>query len=537
MQHIDLESAVNRQSWEWLLDLTPRLDIIVEVVDSHGTPVFPVGSTEEAAAFRTALTAPDSSLQAAIADAPSKKPVFLSVGTLQAVCSGLVAGGALFVARNLTGAEPVEECRQDLESIASWLAGAIEASLAQTSSMSVESYRIVSFRRILREATARGSIRKVVGAFVEALSVWDDVRVRCYIAGANGGYLSYGSTLTTLPSSADRLGEAVAPPHGRIVRLSRADVDRLGLISEPGDTLIQRVLVGDIAWLLVFSGMIDDREQVRLRLYSDILRESLSDVVTMMTSRLVAEVTRYQRPVNETPETTAQTALDQLIAAVNGQRGAMSVATTGGRQILAVGNADLSVPPDQPWRHRLEVKSSNADSMVTAVFEREQGAFTAFEREIALAGVAIAHRAMQPVSQRSNDVERRRRFQPIDTVFDQLATDVIAAGRPASVIVVSVEAAAQHPGALPAWIGKIRAQLRVGDYAGILSDREIAVLLCGASATHAAMVSARLTNMLTAEDSTGAFHHPSIGMSTRAPNSSFEGSIVGVARALAASRH
>src|SRR4029434_466976 len=100
-------------------------------------------------------------------------------------------------------------------------AGAIEASLAQTSSMSVESYRIVSFRRLLREATARGSIRKVVAAFVEALSVWDDVRVRCYIAGANGGYLSYGSTLTTLARSADRLGEAVAPPHRRTRRPSR----------------------------------------------------------------------------------------------------------------------------------------------------------------------------------------------------------------------------------------------------------------------------------------------------------------------------
>ena len=121
MQHIDLDSAVSRQSWEWLFDLAPRLDIIVEVVDSHGAPVFPVGSTPEAAALRAALTAPDSSLQAAIADAPSQKPVFFSIATLQAVCSGLAAGGALVVARNLTGAEPLEESRQDLESIANWL--------------------------------------------------------------------------------------------------------------------------------------------------------------------------------------------------------------------------------------------------------------------------------------------------------------------------------------------------------------------------------------------------------------------------------
>ena len=212
-------------------------------------------------------------------------------------------GGVLFVARSLTGGDSVDECRQDLESIGNWLTGAIEASLAQSSAISVESYRIVSFRRILREATSRGSIRKVVGAFVEALSVWDDVRVHCYIAGAGGGFFQYASALATLSASPDQLDEAVVPQHGRMVRLSRADVDRLGLVSEPGDTLMLRILVGDIAWLLVFSGMIDDREQVRLRVYSDILRESLHDVVTMTTSRLVAEVSRPQRPTNEPFET------------------------------------------------------------------------------------------------------------------------------------------------------------------------------------------------------------------------------------------
>ena len=52
----DLESAVSRQSWEWLVDLAPRLDIIIEMVDSGGLPVFPVGSSREAAAFRVLLT-------------------------------------------------------------------------------------------------------------------------------------------------------------------------------------------------------------------------------------------------------------------------------------------------------------------------------------------------------------------------------------------------------------------------------------------------------------------------------------------------
>ena len=179
MQQSDLESAVSRQSWEWLVDLAPRLDIVIEMVDSHGVPVFPPASTQDAAAFRAMLAAPDSSLQAAIADVSAKKAVFLSLDTMQVVCCGVGTGGVLCVARNVTGADLVEECRHDLESIANWLAGAIEASLAQTSSISVESYRIVSFRRIVGEATSRGSSRKVIGAGIEGLSVWDDVRVRC----------------------------------------------------------------------------------------------------------------------------------------------------------------------------------------------------------------------------------------------------------------------------------------------------------------------------------------------------------------------
>ena len=190
MQQTDLESAVGRQSWDWLVDLAPRLNIIVEMIDEHDVPVFPVGSTPEAVAFRAMITTGEPAIRSAVSDVlHSKKPVFVSVGGVQVVCCGLNAEAVLLVARHVTSADSVEECRQDLESIGHWLTGAIEASLSQTSAISVEPYRIVSFRRILREATSRGSIRKVVGGFIEALSVWDDVRVRCYIAGAAGGFL------------------------------------------------------------------------------------------------------------------------------------------------------------------------------------------------------------------------------------------------------------------------------------------------------------------------------------------------------------
>ena len=536
MQQTDLESAVSRQSWEWLVDLAPRLDIIVEMVDDHQSPVFPVGSTREAADFRTMLTSGEPTIRSAMSDVlESRKPVFVSIDRVQAVCRALASGGVLFVGRRIADSDSVEECRQDLEAIAHWLTSAIDATLAESSAISVEPYRIVSFRRILREATTRGSARKVIGAVVEALSVWDDVRARCYVAGATDGFVAYGAALAASPSTHDRLDDVVAPTHGRIVRLSRTEVERLGIVAEPGDTLMLRIVAGDIAWLLVFSGMIDDREQVRLRVYSDILRESLNDAASMATSRVAVEVTRPQRPPNEAPDVSGQIALDQLMDAVSATRGVF-VLTGAGRPALTIGLTDLLSRSDEPDGNRLVVKSSDGDSVMAVVFEREQSPFTALDRETILAGLTVVHRSMQTGLQRSNDSERRRRFKPIDSVFDQMAANAVATGREASVVVVSVDAAAGRDGLLAASVGKIRAQLRAGDFAGVLSDREIAVLLCGASSDHAALVSARLMKMLKSGDSTGAFLNPAIGMTTRSPESSFEGSLVGAARARATRR-
>ena len=535
MRHTDLEGAINRQSWEWLADLAPRLDIIVEMLDAEDAPVIPAGSSQDAASFRTLLTGGEATIRAAVSDVRgSNKRIFVSVESFQALCCGLTTGSALLLARNLTGAESVGECREDLEAIGNWLTGAIEESLRQASSISVEPYRIISFRRILREAASRGSIRRVIGAFVEALSVWDDVRVRCYITGANGGLVEYGSPLESSPLADGEPDEAVVPQHGRMIRLSRVDADRFRLVAEPGDTIILRMLVSDIPWLLVFSGMIDDSEQVRLRLYSDILRESLSNVVMVTTSRLVAEVSRSTRSTNEPRESQAQTVLDQLTNAMSSQRGALALTTSSGRHALAVGDSDL-LSPEEGRPDRMTVKSSEAGSVLTVAFERERRPFTAFDREMAFAGVAVVHRWIQSAEQ-STAVERRRRARAVDAVFDQLAAAAIATGRHASVIVVALDGAGLRPGILPGWVGRIRAQLRAGDYAGLLSEREIAVLLCGASAAHASVVSARLMRMFQSDDRSGAFVHPAIGMTTRTPDSPFEGSIVGAARTLASAR-
>jgi hypothetical protein len=536
MHALDLDGAMNRQSCEWLGEVAVRLNVVVEVLDAQRTVLCPVGATFDAAALRRAIAGGEPSVLDTIADASrSKTPVPIAVEALQALCFGLSTGGALVLARRLAVNEQPDECRHDLESIGAWLTGALEASLGQPNAVGVEPYRIVSFRRILREATARGSLRRVVGAFVEALSVWDDVRVSGYVAGAAGGFFQYVSTMGTHPSSTpDHLDETGLPPIGRMVRLTRAEADRLGVAPDPGDTLILRLLIGtDTEWVLVFSGMIDDRVEVRLRVYSDMLRESLNDVLSTTTNRIVAEVSRRPTTAHESIDSAIRQALEHLTSAVSARQSGLILATPAGRQTMAIGNAELVAAIDQPRFNRLVVRSSDAGGVMTVVLERDPPPFAAFEREIAQAAVAAMHPWVQAAVSRTNDTERRQSFRPIDLMFDQLATEAIASGQQASVIVMSIDAGLLRPGLLPMWVGRIRGQLRGGDRAGMLSDREIAVLLCGASADQAAVVSARLKRMIESDDVSRAAVHTTIGVTTRVPDLPFEGSLVGAARASA----
>jgi hypothetical protein len=534
MQLLEHDS-VPRQSFDWLVELALRLNVVIEVIDVYDTPVCPVGSTRDAATVRTLLTNSEPSLRGAMSAAVrSRAPVSVVVEGLQFGCFRLASGGVLLLARRLDTEDMTDECREDLESIGPWLTGAIDASLAQPNTVSAEGYRLVSFRRILREASARGSLRQVIGAFIEALSVWDDVRVRAYVAGASGGFFEYASSMTAHPSSSEPIDETVVPRPGHIIRLTRADVDRAGLTIDPGDTVVARMSIGSgTAWALVFSGMINDAVQVRLRVYADILRESLNDVLTTSISRIVAELSRRHAPVNEPIGTAALTALERLATAVGARQAGLLVTTTTGRQALAVGNGDLLSSLDRPRGTRLLVRSSDAGGVMTVVFDRDHTTFTAFEREIAQAGVAALQPWIEAGLPRASDVERRGSARPVETVFDQLATDAVAAGQHASMIVLTIDAAMAAPGLLPSWVARIRARLRAGDRAGMLNDREIAVLLCGASADQAALVSARLEQLLESRGGTAEFIPPTIGVTTRVPDLPFEGSLVAAARASA----
>ena len=66
--------------------------------------------------------------------------------------------------------------------------------------------------------------------------------------------------------------------------------------------------------------------------------------------------------------------------AVNATRGGLAL-TGGGRPALVVGLTDMLTEADEAEGNRLVVRSSDGDSVMTVVFQREQSPFTALDRE------------------------------------------------------------------------------------------------------------------------------------------------------------
>ena len=123
------------------------------------------------------------------------------------------------------------------------------------------------------------------------------------------------------------------------------------------------------------------------------------------------------------------------------------------------------------------MRSSDAGGVMTVAFERDHAAFTAFEREIGQAGVAAIQPWIEAALPRSSDVERRGTGRSISSSISSRPTPSPRATGDDD----RHGGGFRHgvAGSAASWVARIRARLRAGDRAGMLSDREIAVLLYG----------------------------------------------------------
>jgi hypothetical protein len=541
MHPFDLRTAINSQSWDWLFDLPHRLNVAIEIVDEQCLPMLPVGSGHTAAALRDLITAEASPLQSAISNTTQSSPHAVAVDGTLCVCLALAPAGVLILARELREeSEQAEKHHQDLELIGSWLAGAVEANLAsEPSGAGAESHMIASLQRLLNEAVSRGSVRNVVSAFVETLAVWRDIDVYGYVAGTNGrSFLSVSPLGADHSAMSAELDDAAMPAERAMVRLSPSQIERFGFGSVARDVLIRRISTDTGAsWLMVFAGTIDSREEPRLTVYSELLRESLNDLTAETVDRVVATILRHLSRSSGTVESTAQLALDEVIAAVGAQQGSLTVTTAAGKQALAVGSTALltasehGAPPD-----RLVVQSAHDGNSMAVAVAGEGGRFTTHERGILEAAVALLQPWTRAALLRLEQADRRAAHLPFQAWIERLAAETIQEGGHASVILISIPDMVLRPGFLQAQVAKIRNQLRPSDFAGNLTGSEIAVLLRDTPADEAAFVRARLKKLLEWDEGSGEAIEPSIGMISCSAESQFDGSIVRAARENAAAR-
>jgi hypothetical protein len=538
MQPLDV-SAVGQQRWEWLDEVARRLDLAIEVVDARNVPVLPPAPTAASGRTRELLRTMPGPLEEALSAARgATNPVPIDLDAIRGECTGIARGGVLLVAKTATAQESAGDAHEELQHVAAWLARAVADGFGDGSqTISEEAYRVGSLERILNDAAASDSPRRVLGAFVESLRVWENVIVHVYAAAARSGFMHVVSPVGVLASSVPvQIADAAVNSARQITRLTRTQAESVGFSPEPGDSLWLPLPAGTSpTWLIVVSENIDGAEQGRLSFYARILRDTLETVFERVASRLAAAMPRQPLAPHETLDPGARAALARLADAVGGNDATLIVTTVTGIRALAIGNTSL-VPStdDDEGSDRLVVVSTDATSVMTVAIARDHGPFTAFEHDVVKAGVSVLHAWIQAGLGPTHELERRRRVQPLESVLDQLAMSSVGAGLDASVIVASINSGLATPELMQSWLGSIRAQIRPGDFAGLLSDTEIAVLLCDTSADQASAVSARLQHLVPSDTHTDVVIQPTIGAFTSSAELPFTGSLVGAARARAA---
>jgi hypothetical protein len=311
MKSFDLRTMVESHSWTWLLDLARRLNVAIDIADDQCVPLLPneSGDTrDDDAAVRDLLLSDASPLRSTISRATPSDPQAVAIDNWLCVCCGLSRAGTLIVARKMGGAgAPDEESRLELESIGTWLAGAIEATLSDGEVDAIaDSHMVASLQRLLDEAVARGSGRGVVIAFVETLAVWLEIEVHGYVAVGPGRFFHsvtpVGAEHSTVPAVLD--GDVV-PAGTAMVRLSHPETERFEFTSVPGDLLIRRIATDDReSWMMVFAGTIDRHDQARVTVLSDLCRDALN--------ALASEPLEPEAAFTEPPPSPAAPASDQV---------------------------------------------------------------------------------------------------------------------------------------------------------------------------------------------------------------------------------
>jgi len=543
------ESGISVQSrtWEWLAALRQPLNIDVQLVDANVVcGVIPVAARGPADLSRL-IDARSPLLRAAVSTTTrTGEHQSASIDGVHIVTSCIkvadAAIGAVLVARPLGGREDVTAVRGELEAIASWLRPAIEAHLVSGPALEATGLdKLSALGRVLAPAVARASDRETVAAFAEVMAVWHDVDTLGYVEGEEGVFRSEvrlpGIDRTRVPSVISFESLPVDLDSARVVE---ADGESLGLRGAEAVHVARLVsMSGGRTWLLVFSGPIAADLVSRLRAYLTLLEHWLAHTGAASVSRVVTAMSTALIDHDEHSDAGGARALSQLLRLLGMRAAAWTISATDGTLLLRIaeGRVDryMSDGADSSFTMR---RTSRGLTMTLVVAPGDTRHITPQESEALAAGADLmAHWSRRLVPELPFDfapgtpsVERRTTSRQFDELLESTARESVQRGSAVSLIMLSLHQSVMAAAIARRWVREIRARLRSADLVGLLTEREIAVLLQDAPDHHAQAVARRLQNLFMTDENATSAPHPQLGFVSWAPGDPLPDAIVQQAR-------
>ncbi len=535
-QSADLQTAVRRQSWSWLTEIARRLDFVADIVDEQGRPAGLSGPGASASALRRLLAGSSAVAHDSLVDAAlrtNQKQRTTSDGW-DLLCCPLVVGrsavGALVLVRQASRAPATGG---DLDEIGPWLLRAVQAQLDLPVEEGEAFDRVSSLHRLLHDAVEHGREIDVVTAFAEALIAWDDLEVRGYIQDGQGQYGLAVATPGVDRKQATMIpADASVPRDATLYRLAGNEAERLGFRRDRDHFLARTGSAYSQPWLIALSGTIRGEDESRISLYMDLLRDGVDRVATIAETRLSWGMLQQLLGGVGEIEDAGDAALAELKRAVGAEHAVVDVTGPRGTRAIAFGDmAAFAAPNGRELSDEIVSTSPVHDghTMVLALRRPRAQLFTRRERQTADRAAAILSAWLSGVLKRASTQERRAENREFQQVLDRVAGQTLRDGVDAAVIVLLAPAVVSRPGLLQRWTTEIRGRLRGSDLAGMLSDREIGILLTGINPSDAVTVSTRICQQAIRERG-GVETGVSIGMAARAAGAAHNGSLVKEAR-------
>jgi hypothetical protein len=529
----DLQAAVRRQSWSWLSEIGRRLDFIADIIDEHGVPLGLAGATAAATTIRRLLSS-DADAGSILRSRQKQRITYDGWDTVSCPFAlGRSATGALVLCRPLDRSGPA--ATGDLDDIAAWLVRAVQAQLNLPVDEHEAFDRVSSLHKLLHDAVERGVEQEVITAFAEALIAWDDLEVRGYVQDATTSQFAIAVATPGVDrrQPATIAFDASIPRDGSLSRLTGTEAVRLGFRRDRDHFLARIGGAYAQPWLMALSGSVRTEEESRLSLYVDLLREAVDRVATIAETRLSWAMLQQLLGSTGDVEEAGECALVELKNAVGAESAALEVTASRGMRVMSIGDGaafSSSSLPDQVDQILATGPVYEGHTMVLAIRRPRAHPFTRRERQIVDRASAIFSAWLSGVLKRSTaSQERRAENREFQQVLDRVASQTIRDGMDAAVVVLLAPAVVSRPGLLQRWTAEIRGRLRGSDLAGVLSDREVGILLSGISPNDVAAVSTRICQQALRERG-GVETGVSIGTAARPAGAALNGSLVKEAR-------